>query len=73
MQNFMLISNPLKKFLKNALKKVISKISSTNMSKREKNAYFLHFFANNFFKTFLTDLKSARNSAFFYTQIFFYY
>jgi hypothetical protein len=43
----MLISNPLKKFLKNALKKVISKTSLTNMSKREKSTYFRHVFANN--------------------------
>ena len=48
-QNFTLISNPLKKLLKNAHKKVISKISLTNMSKSEKSAYFRHIFANNFF------------------------
>ncbi len=42
------------------------------MSKNEKSAFFRHFFANNFFlvhffKTFLTDSKSAWNSAFFDT------
>jgi hypothetical protein len=45
----MLISNPLKNFFKNALKKVISKTSLTNMSKRGKSAYFRHVFASNFF------------------------
>jgi hypothetical protein len=64
MQNFTLISNPLKKLLKNAPKKVISKTSLTNMSKSEKSAYFLHVFANNlffgaFFQTFPTDSNSA--------------
>ncbi len=55
-------------------KKVISKTSLTNMSKSEKSTYFRHVFANNFFfvnffKTFLTDSKSAWNSAFFDTHI----
>ncbi len=59
----MLISNPLKKFLKNA-PKVISNTSLTNMSKSGKCAYFRHAFANNFLKvhylkTFSTDLKST--------------
>jgi hypothetical protein len=54
-----LISNPVKKFLKNASKKVISKTSLTNMSKSGKSAYLCHIFANNFLKTFSTDLKSA--------------
>ncbi len=43
------------------------------MSKSEKSAFFLHIFANNFlvhfFKTFLTDSKSAWNSAFFDTFV----
>ncbi len=61
-QNFTLISNSLKKLLKNAPKKVISKTCLTNMSKSEKSAYFRHVFANNFFfvrffKTFSTDSK----------------
>ncbi len=69
-QNFTLISNPLKKLLKNAPKKIISKTSLTNMSKSEKSAYFRQVFANNFFlvnffKPFSTDSKSARNSVFF--------
>jgi hypothetical protein len=34
----MLISNPLKKFVKNAPKKVISKTSLMNMSKTRKSA-----------------------------------
>ncbi len=55
-------------------KKVTSKTSLTNMSKNETSAFFRHVFANNFFlvhffKTFLTDSKSAWNSAFF--DIFF--
>ncbi len=45
----MLISNPMKKLLKNAPKKVLSKTSMTNMSKTGKSAYFNHVFANNFF------------------------
>ncbi len=67
-QNFTLILNLLKKLWKNALKKVISKTSLTDMSK---SAFFRHVFANNFFgaffKTFSTDSKSAWNSAFFDT------
>jgi hypothetical protein len=60
----MLISNPLKKFLKNAPEKIITKTSLTNMSKSRKRAYFRHIFANNFLsahflKTLTTDLKSA--------------
>jgi hypothetical protein len=43
----MLISNPLKKFFKNALKKAINKTSWTNMSKNGKSAYFRHVFTNN--------------------------
>ncbi len=58
MQNFTLISNPLKKLLKNAPKKVISKTSLTNMSKSEKSAYFRHVLVH-FFKPFSTDSKSA--------------
>ncbi len=63
-QNFKLISNPLKKLLKNAPKKVVSKTSLMNMRKSEKSAFFLHIFADNFFlvhffKTFSTDSKSA--------------
>jgi hypothetical protein len=59
-----LILNPLKKLLKNAPKKIISKTSLTNMSKSEKSAFFRHIFANSFFlvhftKTFSTDSKSA--------------
>ncbi len=45
-QNFTLISNPLKKLLKNIPKKVIS---NTSLSKSLKIAYFCHIFANNFF------------------------
>ncbi len=49
-QNFMLISNSLKKFLKKGTeKKVLSKTSLTNLSKSGKSAYFRHVFANNFF------------------------
>ncbi len=69
----MLISNSLKKLLKNALK-VISKTSFINMSKSEKSEYFWYVFAFlvHFFKTFSTDLKSAWNSALFDTYIEFY-
>jgi hypothetical protein len=56
MQNFTLISNPLKKLLKNAPKKVISKTSLTNMSKCEKSAYFRHVFDNNFFLCIFSNL-----------------
>ncbi len=51
----MLISNPLKKFLKNAQKKVISTTSLTNMSKSGQSAYFRHVLNNTvtFFGTFL--------------------
>ncbi len=49
-----MISNPLKKFLKNSHKKVISKTSLMNVSKSGKSAYFRHIFAKNSF-----DLKSA--------------
>ncbi len=55
-QNCALISNPLKKLLKNAPKKVISKTSLTNMSKSEKSAYFRHVFANNFFVCIFSNL-----------------
>ncbi len=48
-QNLMLISNLLKGFKKIHQKKVISKTSSTKMSKSGKSAYFRHIFANNFF------------------------
>jgi hypothetical protein len=52
------------KVFKKCTKKVISKTSLTNMSKRGKNAYFRHVFANiflmvHFLKTFSTDLTSA--------------
>jgi hypothetical protein len=52
----MLISNPLKKLLKNAPKKVISKTSSIKMTKSEKSAYFRHVFANNFFWCIFSNL-----------------
>ncbi len=59
----MLISNLMKKLLKNAPKKVISKTSLANMSKSGKSAYLNHVFATNFLlhflKTFSTYLKSA--------------
>jgi hypothetical protein len=45
-------------FLKNAPKKVISKISLTNMSKGENISYFRHFFRC-IFKTFSTESKSV--------------
>jgi hypothetical protein len=54
----------VEKVVKKCTKKVISKTSLTNMSESEKNAFFRHGFANNFFlvhffKTFSTDSKSA--------------
>ncbi len=52
MQNFTLIRwKSFKKFTR----KVISKISLTNTSKRRKSAYFHHVFANNIFGTFLKN------------------
>ncbi len=51
-----LISNPLKKLLKNAHKKVISKTSLTNVSKSEKSAYFRNVFANNSFLMHFSNL-----------------
>jgi hypothetical protein len=59
----MLISNPLKKFLKMHQKKVISKTSLMNMSQCGKSAFFRHVFAYNFFlvhflKKFSKDVKS---------------
>ncbi len=52
----MLISNLLKKFLKNAPKK-----SLTNMSKSGKSAYFYHIFANNcFFGNFRKKISTDR-------------
>ncbi len=56
-QNFTMISNPLKKLLNTAPKKVISKTSLTNMSKSEKSAYFRHVFANNFFWCIFSKLS----------------
>jgi hypothetical protein len=45
----MLILNILKKLLRNASNKVISKTRLTNIRKSEKSGYFCHVFANNFF------------------------
>ncbi len=47
------------------------------MSKSEKSAYFRHVFANNFFRyifltNFSADLKTAWNSAFFDTFLYFF-
>jgi hypothetical protein len=50
-QNFMLISNPLKKFFKNAFKKIISINNLRNMSKSGKSAYFVTFLLITFFGT----------------------
>jgi hypothetical protein len=64
----MLISNPLKKFHKNAPETVIIKTSVTNMSKSGKSAYFRHIFVDNFLghflKSFSIKFKYAYNSAF---------
>jgi hypothetical protein len=50
--------------------KVKSKTNLKNISKSDKGAYFRRVFVNNFFvhfyKTFLTELKSSWNSAFWY-------
>jgi hypothetical protein len=62
MQNFTLISNPLKKLLTTAPKKVIGKTNLMNMSKSEKSAYFRHVFGNNFFWCiFSTLFQRIRN------------
>jgi hypothetical protein len=69
-QNVTLISNPLKKLLKNApTKKLWAKQVWRTWVKVEKSAYFRHIFANNFFwvhffRSFSTDSKSAWNSAY---------
>jgi hypothetical protein len=57
-QNFTLISNPLKKLLKNAPKKSYKQNKFDEQS--EKSEYFRHVFALvHFFKPFSTDSKSA--------------
>jgi hypothetical protein len=55
-QNFTLISNPLKKLLKNAPKKVISKTSLTNLSKSEKVPFSVKFLLITFFWRVLSKL-----------------
>jgi hypothetical protein len=62
----MLISNPLKKLLKNAhKKKVIRKTSLTNMSKSEKSPFFRPFFAHNFFNGLEISVKFCIFDTFF--------
>ncbi len=51
----MLISNTLKKFYKNALKKVASKTSLMKMDKSGKSAYFSRIFDYNFFSYIFFD------------------
>jgi hypothetical protein len=51
-QHFILISNPLKKYGKNAHTKIISKTSLTNMSKSGKRSFFRQKYANYFLVTF---------------------
>jgi hypothetical protein len=46
----------VEKVVKKCTKKVISKTSLTNMSKCEKNTYFRHVFANNFFSCIFSKL-----------------
>ncbi len=64
-----LISNPLKKLLKNAPKKVMSKqVWRTKVKVQKVHISFLLItFFGAFFKTFSTESKSAWNSAFFDT------
>jgi hypothetical protein len=54
----------LKKLLKNALKKVISKTSLTNISKSEESAFFRHVFAKNFlggiFSKLFQEIRNQR-------------
>jgi hypothetical protein len=66
MQNFTMISNPLKKFKKNAPKKflakqVLSKTRSMNMSKSEKVnisvTFLLLTYLGEFFKNFFNGFK----------------
>ena len=73
MQNFMLISNPLKKFWKMHTQKVISKnvteiCTFFTFTYVRQTCFACNFFCA-FFTTFSTDSKSAWNSAFFDTQI----
>ncbi len=70
-QNFTLISNPLKKFWKNAHKKVISK-NVTEICTFFVKLVLLIIFLVRFVTTFSTDSKSAWNSAFFDTFLIFF-
>ncbi len=67
-QKFMLISNPLEKFLKIAPQKSYKQNKFHEYEKKWKKCIFPSYFCYNFFvhffKTFSTDLKSAWNSAF---------
>jgi hypothetical protein len=49
----------VEKVVKNAPKKVLSKISLTNKSKSEKSAFFRHIFANNFFGAFFQNFLNG--------------
>ncbi len=57
-QNFTLISNPLKKFRKNAPKKIISK-NVTEITHVRQTCFAYNFFCVHFFTTFSTDSKPA--------------
>jgi hypothetical protein len=70
-QNFMLISNPLDKFLKNAPKKVISKTSLTSKSEKVHiSAMFLLItFVCAFFQNFFNEFEIRVKFCVFYTHI----
>ncbi len=76
-QNFTLISNPLKKFWKNAPTKSISK-NVTEICPFSlftyvcQTCFAYNFFFVNFFPTFSTDSKSAWNSGFFVIYLDFF-
>ncbi len=73
-QNFTLIPNPLRKFRKNAQKKVICKnvteiCTFVTFTHVRQTCFAYNFFSVHFLTIFSTDLKSAYYSAFF--DIFF--
>ncbi len=71
-KNFTLTSNPFQRFLKNVQKKVISKnvmkiCTFSTFTHVRQTCFAYNFIWVHFLKTFSSDLKSAWNSAFFYT------
>jgi hypothetical protein len=66
--NFRSVEKVLKKFAKKSLKQKCDKIWTISTFTNVHQTFFaFNFFFMHFFKTFSMDLKSARNSVFFYT------